>query len=163
MISLYVASIFFAKTAIVLIYVAGLYRLLGKRFVAQLNVYDLVTVVAVSNAVQNAMTGGRGELAVGLVSAAVLIGIGWFMSRLFIRAPRLQGLVNGIPTLLIYEGKAFKDRMRRESVSTDELMTAIHLHGLSRIKDVGMAVLESDGSISVVPIDRGCKFETNLT
>ncbi len=159
---LYEASIYGAKTAIVLLFVIFLYRVLGKRFVAQFNVYDLVTVSAVSNAVQNAMTEGKGNLEIGLVSAATLIGLGWFLSKLFVRAPRLQKLVSGIPTLLVYEGKIFTDRMKRESVSSDELRAALQAHGLSDPKECGMAVLEPDGSISIVPAGRSCKFDTNL-
>jgi len=162
LITLFEASIFFAKTAIVLLWVVLLYRLLGKRYVALLNVYDLVTVSAVANAVQNAMTEGRGELEIGLVSAFTLVSTGWLLSKLFVKAPALQRLVGGVPTLLVYQGKAFADRMKREHVSDDELQTAMHGHGMSDISQVGMAVLECDGSISIVPIDRGCTFDTDL-
>jgi uncharacterized membrane protein YcaP (DUF421 family) len=162
MISLFEASVFMAKTAIVLVFVMTLYRLLGKRYVALLNVYDLVTVSAVANAVQNAMTEGRGELLIGLVSAFTLIFGGWLVTRVLIKAPKLQKFVSGIPTLLVYQGTSFPDRMRREHVSESELEEAMHAHGIDDLSQVGMAVLEPDGSISVVPTGRGCTFETDL-
>jgi uncharacterized membrane protein YcaP (DUF421 family) len=162
MISLFEASVFFAKTAIVLIYVMVLYRLLGKRYVALLNVYDLVTVSAVANAVQNAMTEGRGELEIGLVSAFTLIASGWFVSKIFVKAPALQKLASGIPSLLVYQGQAYPDRMKREHVSEAELTAAMNAHGIDTVEGVGMAVIERDGSISIVPKGRGCTMESNL-
>jgi uncharacterized membrane protein YcaP (DUF421 family) len=162
LISLFEISVFAAKTAIVLVYVMLLYRLLGKRYVALLNVYDLVTVSAVANAVQNAMTEGRGELGIGLVSAFTLIFVGWLFSKAFVKAPVLQRIVNGIPTLIVYEGHSFPERMRREHVSEPELRAAMHAHGIQELHDVGMAVLEADGSISIVPKGRGVTFESDL-
>ncbi|HWD38279.1 MAG TPA: YetF domain-containing protein [Fimbriimonas sp.] len=162
MISLYTASVFAAKTAIVLFWIALLYRVLGKRYVSQWNVYDLVTIVAVSNAVQNAMTGGRGEVLVGIVSAATLLVLAWMLSKLFVRAPLLEKAVVGSPTLLVYEGKLMREHLRREQVSQEELETALHQHGLERIDQIGMAVLEVDGSISIVPEGKSCRFDTDL-
>lgn len=159
---LYDSSIYIAKTAIVLCYVALLYRLLGKRYVAQMNLYDLVAVSAVSNAVQNGMTEGKGALHIGMVSAFTLIGLGWLLSKFLIKAPRLEKVVVGSPTLLIYEGHPQDARMRREQISMPELEEAMHAHGLSKMEQVGMAVLEVDGSISIVPAGRGCKFDTDL-
>ena len=159
---LYDSSIYIAKTAIVLFYLALLYRLLGKRYVAQMNLYDLAAIAAVSNAVQNGMTEGKGALHIGMVSAFTLIGLGWLLSKFLIKAPRLEKVIVGSPTLLVYEGQVQEARMRREQVSQPELEEAMHAHGLSKVEQVGMAVLEVDGSISIVPTGHGCKFESEL-
>ena len=159
---LYGASITVAKTAIVMLYLAAMYRLLGKRFVAQMNLYDLAAIVAVANSVQNAMTQGSGDLYVGLVGSTTLIGLGWIVSKWIIKRPKLERVVIGAPTLVLYEGQVFYDRLNKEHVSPEELVTAMHQHGLAKFADVGMAVLEVDGSISVVPAGHSCKFETDL-
>lgn len=146
--------LFAVKSAVVLLVLVLLYRLLGKRDVAQYNVYDLVTVIALSNAVQNAMTGGRGELTIGLGSAFSLLLVGYGMSRLFVKAPQAQRVALGVPVLLVSDGVALKDRMSRERVSMEELHAAMRQHGLATVEDVAMAVLEVDGSLSIVPRDR---------
>jgi uncharacterized membrane protein YcaP (DUF421 family) len=154
----YHLSIIAAKSAIVLLFVAVLYRLLGKRYTTQMNLYDLVTVVAVANALQNGMTEGSGDLFVGMVSALSLILLSWLLAKTFIRVPRLRDRVVGTPTLLIYQGQLLRGKVRREGVSNAEIAAVLREHGLGSVHECGMAVLEVDGSISVVPLGRSCKF-----
>lgn len=160
--TVYDLSIIAAKVVVVMIVVSFLYRLLGKRFAGQMNVYDLAAIVAIANALQNALTEGKGDLAVGLVSSAVLIGSGWLISFFFSRAPKVEKVLVGTPTLLIYEGNLLPAHLAREHVATQELCAAMHEHGLQHFDEVGMAVLELDGSISIVPKGRSCKFDTDL-
>jgi uncharacterized membrane protein YcaP (DUF421 family) len=139
------------KTGIVLICtVAGL-RLLGKRQSAQLNIYDLVLLMALANAVQNAMTGGRGNLAVGLVSAGTLLLLGRLFTELAVRRPRWEEHVIGTPTVIINDGRLVREHMRREHLTEAQVMTALRQHGLTDPHDALLAVLECDGSLSVVP------------
>jgi uncharacterized membrane protein YcaP (DUF421 family) len=144
-------SVYVAKTAVVVLYLFLGYRLLGKRQVAQFNLYDLATIIAVANAVQNAMTRGKGDLIVGVACSMTLILIGWFFSRVLVRAPKMQGLVFGTPTIILSDGHALPDRMHRERITMEELDTAIRQHGLTDHSQVALAVLEVDGAISVVP------------
>jgi len=144
-------SVLSAKTAVTLMYVFVLYRLLGKRQVAQFNVYDLVTIVALANAVQNAMTMGKGDLVVGFVSSFTLILIGWLLTRLAYRSPLSHRVLYGTPSVILSDGHMLLDRMKREQVSVEELHTALRQHGLCEIGDASLAVLEVDGSISIVP------------
>jgi uncharacterized membrane protein YcaP (DUF421 family) len=127
------------------------FRLLGKRSSAQMNIYDLAMIMAVSNAVQNAMTGGRGELPVGLYASAAVIVLAWALTKLFVKLPNLEGRFVGHPTILVNDGLLLKDRMLRERVTEQELMEVIRQHGLSKLGDVQLGVLEVDGSISIVP------------
>ncbi|MDR3689004.1 MAG: DUF421 domain-containing protein [Fimbriimonas sp.] len=145
-------SVFAGKTFVVVVYLFLLYRLLGKRQVAQFNLYDLVTVMAVANAVQNAMTTGKGDLAVGIVCASTLLFVGWLVSRLVLRAPKAQHLMFGTPTIIVSDGHILEDRMRRERVSQEELEAALRSHGLVVPTQARLAVLEVDGSISIVPM-----------
>ncbi len=123
-------SVYAGKTAVVLLYFFLGMRLLGKRQVAQFNIYDLATLIAIANAVQNAMSGGKGDLAIGLVCSSTLIGIGWFFTKLLVKAPAAQGLVFGTPTILVSDGKVLEDRMHRERVTQEELETAMRQHGI---------------------------------
>jgi len=81
------------------------------------------------------------------------------VSRFLIRRPQLERLVIGTPTLLLYDGRVLYDRLKREHVSVDELCEVMHVHGLTKFEEVGMAVLELDGSISIVPAGHSCKFD----
>lgn len=144
-------SVYAGKTAVVVLYLFLGYRLLGKRQVAQFNLYDLATIIAVANAVQNAMTRGKGDLVVGIVCSSTLIGIGWFFTRVVVKAPKVQGLVFGTPSIILSDGHVLLDRIHRERITLEELDTAIRQHGLTDHAQVALAVLEVDGSISVVP------------
>jgi uncharacterized membrane protein YcaP (DUF421 family) len=127
------------------------FRLLGKRAASQMNVYDLAMLMAVSNAVQNAMTGGRGELPVGLYCSTAVVVLGWALSRLLIKAPTLESRLVGKPTLIINDGVLLSDHMRRECLTEEEVQVAIRQHGLTDASQVLMAVFEVDGTISIVP------------
>lgn len=140
-----------AKTVIVVVFLIGALRLLGKRQMSQLTVYDLVMVMAVANAVQNSMTGGRGNLTVGIVvSSTVVIGT-WMLGRLAVRRPAFEQRVVGHPTILVNNGQVLRNRMHRENVSTEQLDAELRNHGLETASEASLVILEVDGSISVVP------------
>ena len=140
-----------AKTVVVFALVATGLRLLGKREASQLNVYDLAMLMALANAVQNAMTGGKGNIGVGLVTSSVVVLLAWGLTRLIVRDPGVERLVIGSPTILVHDGRVLTDRLRRQRINRDELMAAIRAYGLSDLQQVQTAVLEVDGSISVIP------------
>ncbi len=144
-------SVLAGKSAVVILYLFLLYRLLGKRQLAQFNLYDLATIMAVANAVQNAMTSGKGDLAVGFVCAGTLLLVGWLITRVIVRAPKAQQIMFGTPTIILADGHVFDDRMHRERVTSEELSAALRQHGLCDPKEAKLAVLEVDGSISIVP------------
>jgi uncharacterized membrane protein YcaP (DUF421 family) len=140
-----------ARTGIVLVFLVMGLRLLGKRQIGQMNIYDLAMLMALANSVQNAMTGGKGDLSVGIVSAGTLLLVGWGLSLAVVRVPRLEQRLVGDPTLLVNNGHIIWERMRREGVTEATLMSAVRQHGLTEVHQVLMAVLEVDGEISVVP------------
>ena len=144
-------SIISARTAIVLLVVIIGLRFSGKRQISQMNVYDLVMIISLGNAVQNAMTIGSGHISVGLVSSGTLLAIGWLLCRLFVRSPRMEQAVCGIPTVLISGGEIIQANLSHEHVTEHELMIAIHQHDLERVDQVSLAVLEIDGAINIVP------------
>ena len=150
---LFTLSVLGAKSFVVLVFLLIAFRLLGKREIAQFNIYDLAMLMAIANAVQNAMTRGRGELVVGFVTAGTILLGAWLLTRLFWHAPTLEEHILGTPTVVVLNGVVLQDRMRRERISKDELAAALRQHGLREPAQVKMAILEIDGSISVVPKD----------
>ena len=147
--------IYGVRAALMMAFLFVGFRLLGKRMAAQMNIYDLAMIMAVSNAVQNAMTGGRGELQVGLYTSTSVILLAYFVTRLFAKVPKLEERVIGKPTLIINNGVLLSDRLRREHLTEDEVMEALRQHGLTSPSEAKLAVFEVDGSISVVPKESG--------
>jgi uncharacterized membrane protein YcaP (DUF421 family) len=143
-----------ARTAIVLLVLVGAIRILGKRQVGGMHIIDLVMVLLIGNAVQNALTFGSGVLGVGLVSAGVLLAIESGIGILFVRRPWLETRVFGEPTVIGSDGRLDRRAMQREGVEEDEVMQAMRDQGLSDLSQVHLAMLEDDGSISIVPKER---------
>ena len=134
-----------------LIILIGL-RLAGKREIGQMTVFDLVVLLLIANAVQNAMVGPDTSLVGGVLAAVALLAVNAFVARMRLRSPRLRHFVEGTPTLLVLRGEVIPGHMRREGIDEESLLTALREHGVAGISEVEMAVLEIDGSISVVPI-----------
>jgi uncharacterized membrane protein YcaP (DUF421 family) len=143
-----------ARTAIVLIALLVGIRLFGKREMAGMTVFDLVVVLALANAVQNAMTKGGGALAIGIVSAGTLLAIDRLLGLVFIRKPRLEERFIGTPVVVVQNGRFERATMEREGVTDEEVMAAVRSYGFVTLKQVELAVLEVDGTISVVPVDK---------
>src|SRR5258708_21936826 len=140
-----------ARTAIVLVWLFLGLRALGKRHVNPMNACDLAFLMAMANAVQNAMTAGKGDLTVGIAPASTLLLAGFVATRLFLRTPAFEDRILCTPTLLIHDGKIERGLLRREGVSEQDLMRALREHDIPDPSDVRLCVLEIDGSISVVP------------
>ena len=134
-----------------LVILVGL-RLSGKREIGQMTVFDLVVLLLISNAVQNAMVGPDTSLTGGILAAVVLLVVNLLISRLRLTSPRMRRWVEGTPTLLILHGKIIDEHLRREGIDEESLMAAVREHGVAEISGVEMGVLEIDGSISVLPV-----------
>src|SRR5262249_17282001 len=135
------------RTAVVLIYLTAGLRLLGKRQLGQMNIYDLAMVMALANAVQNAMTAGEGRLPIGVVSAGTLLLLGRLLTVAFARSPTLEQHLCGTPTILINDGHLVRDHLRRECITFDQLVAVLRHHGLTHPSEVKLAVLEVDGTL----------------
>ncbi len=142
------------RTVIVLLALVLGIRVFGKRDVGGLNLIDLLLVMLLGNAVQNALTFGSGHLAVGVVSAGILLIVDRLLGILFVRRPWLERAIFGGPTILVHNGRVDRVLMAREGITDDEVMTAVRSQGLDKLSQVRLAVLEEDGSISVVPVDK---------
>jgi uncharacterized membrane protein YcaP (DUF421 family) len=142
-------NIVLRAAVIYLVILVGL-RLAGKRELGQMTVFDLVVLLLLANAVQNAMVGPDTSLAGGILAAVVLLVVNATVARLRLRWPRLRRMVEGSPTLLVLHGEVIADHLRREGLDQETLEAALREHGVVDLSEVEMAVLEIDGSISVV-------------
>jgi uncharacterized membrane protein YcaP (DUF421 family) len=139
------------RTGVVYLFLLAALRLAGKREIGQMTLFDLVVLLVISNAVQNAMVGPDTSLTAGLVAAATLLALNRLVGTLGLRLPWFQRQVVGSPTLLVYDGALIPGQLAHEGVTEGELRQALREHGVGDLKEVKSAVLEVDGTISVVP------------
>ena len=141
------------RTTVVYIVVLAGVRLSGKREVGQMTPFDLTLLLLISNAVQNAMTGPDTSLLGGVVAAATLLVLNYLVAEVSGGNRRFRKFVQGQPSLLVHDGQVIASHMAKEHVSMDELHRALREHGIAGTKDVALAVLEVDGSISCLKYD----------
>ncbi|HVF66081.1 MAG TPA: YetF domain-containing protein [Pyrinomonadaceae bacterium] len=135
----------------ILVYAAlvVLLRVFGKRELAQLNPFDLVVLLSLSNTVQNAIIGDDNTVAGGMVGAVSLLGVNYFVVRFMFRHRRLDQLLEGKPTTLIDNGKVCEKALARELLTVGELHTVVHRQGFKNLEDVECCVLEPGGSFFI--------------
>jgi uncharacterized membrane protein YcaP (DUF421 family) len=141
-----------ARTAIVYLFLVVVLRISGKRQVGQLSILELIVILVISDAVQNSMVGENTTIWGGLVAVATLLTLDLALSRVAERSRRVRRAVEGEPRLLIRDGKLLGRALRDEGISADDVRVAIRHNGLERVDDVRLGVLETDGSISIVPM-----------
>ena len=139
------------STAAIYLFLIGAMRLVARRQLGQLTVIDLVVVLVLGSSVETAMIHGDTSLVAGLVSASTLLVLNRLLTWVFLRSPRLSHLVNGGPILLVHGGRAIAEHLRRVGMTGDDLAAALRSRGFDGADGVASAVLETDGSLSVVP------------
>lgn len=137
-------------------------RVFGKNQLSQLNAGDIVLLLLISNAVQNAMVGSNVSLEGGLVAALVLFGANFIVKKIIFKNPKIKSLIESDPVILIKDGVVDNVEMKNEDIGFDELEEAVREHGVEKIADVKLAVLEVDGNISVISMDKGT-LNTNFS
>ncbi len=123
-------------------------RLAGKRELAQLNPFDLVVLLTLSNTVQNAIIGADNSVTGGLIGAATLLVINYFVVRFLYGHQKLDRLIEGDSDVLIENGRIMMDRLRQELITLPELETAAHKQGFASLAEVERAVIEPGGTLS---------------
>src|ERR1051325_5579303 len=126
-----------------------LLRVFGKRELAQLNPFDLVVLLSLSNTVQNAIIGEDNSVSGGLVGAVSLLCVKYVVVRFMFKHRRLDQLLEGQPTTLIDKGKVCESALARELLTVGELQTVAHRQGFARLQDVEGCVLEPGGSFFI--------------
>jgi len=128
-----------------------LLRITGKRQVGQLSPFDLVLLLVLSNAVQNAMTANETSVLGGVITAVTLVALNYFVGWATFRNKKIEALVEGRPEVLIHNGKLFTDVMDREQLTHHELNAALRSAGCACVEEVHFAMLENNGQITVQP------------
>jgi uncharacterized membrane protein YcaP (DUF421 family) len=137
------------RPVIVYIFLVAALRLAGKRELAQLNPLDLVVLLTLSNAVQNAIIGNDNSVTGGILGAVALLTANGLASNGFYHHPWLDRVVGGTPTTLIEDGKILRNNLARELITEDELVAVCRKQGVERLSEVETAILETSGTISV--------------
>jgi uncharacterized membrane protein YcaP (DUF421 family) len=139
------------RAVVVYAFMLLLLRVTGKRQVGQLAPFDLVLLLVLSNSVQNSINGGDNSLIGGMISAGTLIALNGGVAYLTFRSKKLEALIEGRPQLIIHNGKVFESVMKRANLTHHELNAALRREGCGCAAEVQAAILENNGSISVIP------------
>jgi uncharacterized membrane protein YcaP (DUF421 family) len=137
------------RTLVVYVAIAVLVRMAGKRGMAQLNSFDLVVVLLLSNVVQNAIIGDDNSLTGGLIGAVVLVAVNAVIVRAVARSDRLTALFEGTPTTLIEHGRYIRRALHREGLRSGDVTTALRVQGADDVQEVESAALEPGGAMVV--------------
>lgn len=132
-----------------------LVRVSGKRAVGQFTPFDLVLLILIGNAVQNGINGGDNSLTGAVVMACTLIALNYAVAFVTSRDRRAERWVEGVPVVLARDGKVFERVLREQLVSDADFHKALRQHDVTDVSDVALALLETNGSISVVPQGEG--------
>jgi uncharacterized membrane protein YcaP (DUF421 family) len=138
------------RSVIVYAFVLLLLRFTGKRQIGQLAPFDLVLLLMLSNAVQNALNGGDTSVAGGLLSATTLVALNSIVAVVTSRSKKAEAIIEGHPLVLIHNGKLYQAMMDQAKLTHHELNSALRQAGCGCVDDVRYAVLENNGAISVV-------------
>jgi uncharacterized membrane protein YcaP (DUF421 family) len=147
--------VFVLRAVAVYLLVMVLVRLSGKRAVGQFTPFDLVLLILIGNAVQNGLNGGDNSVTGAVILAGTLILLNFGVAFVTARSQRAERIVEGVPMVLARDGVVFEEVLRRELVSLDDFHEALRMNNLADPDDVALALLETNGSISVVPKESG--------
>lgn len=145
---------FIVRGVAVYLFLLVLLRVTGKRQVGQLSPFDLVLLLVLSNAVQNSMNGGDNSLVGGMVSATTLVALNFVLGLVTARSKKIEAFVEGRPQVLIHNGQLFEDVLASTQMTHHEVQAALRRAGCATVNEVRMAVLEINGSISVIKRDK---------
>lgn len=124
-------------------------RIFGKRELAQLNPFDLVVLLSLSNTVQNSMIGNDNSVSGGIVGAFSLLAINWLLTRVLFRAPKLNQTLEGTATTLIKDGVVDYVALESETLTEEELLSALHKQNVRTFEEVQLCQLEPNGTFFI--------------
>jgi uncharacterized membrane protein YcaP (DUF421 family) len=141
------------RPVLVYLVLVVLLRLFGKRELAQLNPFDLVVLLSLSNTVQNAIIGDDNSVTGGVIGAFGLLAINWLVVRTLFRSPRLTRALQGSATILVRNGAIDQRALERESLTHEMLIEVIHRNGFETLDKVGLCQLEPNGTFYVEAVE----------
>jgi uncharacterized membrane protein YcaP (DUF421 family) len=142
-----------ARPVLIYLVLVVLLRIFGKRELAQLNPFDLVVLLSLSNTVQNAIIGDDNSVTGGVIGAFGLLAINWLVVRVLFSSKRLTRVLEGRASVLIRDGQLDQKAIDRESLTREELLAVIHKQGFEDFDKVRMCQLEPNGTFYVEAFD----------
>jgi uncharacterized membrane protein YcaP (DUF421 family) len=143
------------RPVVVYLVLIALFRVFGRRELAQLNPMDLAVLLMLASALENAIIGEDESLIGGIYGAVALLSMNWLVNALSYRHPRLERLLEGEPKVLIRQGVVNRNVMRGEKISDSDIREALHREGIERVETVRLAHLEPSGQLTVIPEEDG--------
>ena len=137
------------RPILVYIFLVVVLRVFGKRELAQLNPFDLVVLLSLSNTVQNAIIGDDNTVTGGLIGAFTLLAVNYFVVRFVFKHRRLDQMIEGKPTVLIENGRLSREALAKELLTESELRTVAHRQGYASLDEIEKFVLEPGGTFYV--------------
>lgn len=145
------------RSAAVYLFMVIALRIFGKKELSQLNTADVILILLISNAVQNAMVGNNTTLLGGIAAATVLFTINFTLKKLMYRFKKFSDFMLEKPEILIHNGTLDFKILSKLNITSDELKEAMREHGVEYFADVKLAMLEIDGNISIITGDKMLK------
>lgn len=144
------------RAAIIYIFIFLVLRMAGKRTVSEMTTFDLVLVLIISEATQQALVNDDHSIMGGMIVIASLVFMDVTLSTLSSRFKTFDKIMNGVPVFLIRDGKMHLDRMKRARVTVEDILESARKNcGLESLDEIKSAVLEKDGSVSIIPKNKG--------
>jgi len=143
---------FIVRGLVIYVSLIGILRATGKRQIGQMSPFDLVLLMVLSNAVQNSMNGGDNSILAGVILSVTLVAANWLAGRATVSNKVFGKIMQGEPRVLVHDGSVNLKALNEENISRQDLMLAIREAGIADTLEVRSAILEVNGSISVIPI-----------
>ena len=137
------------RPVIVYLFLVVFLRIFGKRELAQLNPFDLVVLLSLSNTVQNAMIGDDNSVSGGLIGAFALLAINWVLAWALFRSPKITAQLEGSPTTLIRDGVVDEAALKSQTLTHEDLITVLNRNGFNDPAEIKLCILEPNGAFYV--------------
>jgi len=138
------------RTIVVYIVILFLFHVMGKRAILQLNAFDLVVLLLLSNVVQNAIIGDDLSITGGVLGAAILVAANWVLVRATYASPRLGNLLQGSSTVVATDGRVDDDQLRKLAITREELVAGLRRQGME-LDDTVRVTVEPEGIFNATP------------
>jgi uncharacterized membrane protein YcaP (DUF421 family) len=143
------------RALVIYVFLLIIFRIAGERVLGEITTFDLLLILIISEATQQAMVNNDHSLVGAMILITTLVGIDITLSLMKQRFPRLAKVVDGLPVILVKDGKIIESHASRERVSKDDILAAARsLQGIERMDQIKYAIVEESGKISIVPTDR---------
>lgn len=140
------------KGLIIYLFILVIFRFMGKKNLSETTTFDLVLLLIISETTSNALTGEDPSLLTCFLLICTMAGADYVLGRIKTANTKLDKFIDGAPLVLVAEGRLLAVRMRKSNVDLGDILEAARMtHGLERLEEIRYAVLEKDGSISIIP------------